>query len=66
MSSKDRDRLDAPPNRRATIAALIAVVVLVGVLLWVAQAIMAHNRLQYCIDSGRHDCLPAEQTGQGG
>ncbi|MBE7219364.1 MAG: hypothetical protein INR64_12895 [Caulobacteraceae bacterium] len=65
MSSKDPDRLDAPPNRRATIAALIAVVVLVGSLLWIAQAIMAHNRLQNCIDSGRHDCLPAEQGGQG-
>lgn len=62
MSSKDPDRLDVPPSsRRATVAALIAVVVLVGSLLWVSQAIMAHNRLQNCIDSGRHDCLPAEQ-----
>jgi hypothetical protein len=47
-------------SSRANLAALAAVVVLVGVLLWVAQAILAHNRLQNCLDSGRRDCLPVD------
>ena len=47
------------PNR-ANIAALIAVVILVALLLWVAQSIMARNKLQNCLDSGRRDCLPVD------
>ena len=47
------------PNR-ANIAALIAVVILAALLLWVAQSIMAHNKLQNCLDSGRRDCLPVD------
>lgn len=39
-------------------AALIVIVLIVGALLWVSQGIVAHNRLQNCVDSGRHDCLP--------
>ncbi len=42
---------------RANVAALIVVVVIVAALLWVAEAIVAHNRLQNCVDSGRRDCL---------
>jgi hypothetical protein len=49
---------------RANIAALIAVALLVAALLWVAQAIVAHNQLQNCIDSGRRTCL-SEGTSTG-
>ena len=53
-----------PRGSRANVAALIAVAVLVGALLWVAQAIVAHNSLQNCIDSGRRTCIDIEQPGQ--
>ncbi|MDX7953594.1 hypothetical protein P7D22_20735 [Lichenihabitans sp. Uapishka_5] len=55
----------ASGNGRATWAALIVIVVVAALLLWVSQAIVAHNRLQNCIDSGRRTCLPAE-PGNGG
>ncbi len=44
-------------SNRGTIAALLAVLVLVGVLYWGIEAIVAHNALQNCIDSGRRDCV---------
>ena len=44
------------PGNRANIAALIAVAVLTAALLWVAMTIVAHNKLQNCIDSGRRNC----------
>jgi hypothetical protein len=50
---------------RSTWAALIAVVVLVLALVWTIQAIVAHNKLQNCVDSGRRDCL-AQPNGDGG
>jgi hypothetical protein len=60
-SRNDSGRPAAPPSgRRAMVAALITVVVLVALLLWVAQSILAHNRLQNCIDSGRRDCVPVD------
>ena len=43
-------------GRRGRIAALIAVVCLAAVLALVGQAIVRHNALQNCIDSGRRDC----------
>lgn len=48
-------------DKRGRIAALAAVVVLVGALFWVMQAVVRHNALQNCLDSGRRDCasLPA-------
>jgi hypothetical protein len=45
------------------VAALLAVAVLVGLLFWVAQSILAHNQLQNCIDSGRRDCVPVDHGG---
>ena len=45
-------------SSRSNLAALIVIVLIVGALLWVAQAIVSHNQLQNCMDSGRHDCLP--------
>ena len=47
-----------PSSSRPTWAALIAIVLVILALVWTAQAIVSHNRLQNCIDSGRHDCLP--------
>lgn len=46
------------PPARQTWAIVIIVVVLVGAVIWTANAIVSHNRLQNCIDSGRHDCVP--------
>lgn len=37
-------------------AALVGVTLLVGALFWALQAIVRHNALQNCIDSGRRDC----------
>ena len=47
------------PNSRGTVAALVAVVVLGVALFWAMSAIRAHNAVQDCIDSGRHDCADA-------
>jgi hypothetical protein len=41
---------------RSTIAALIFIVVLVGGVYWAFEAIVQHNAMQNCIDSGRRDC----------
>lgn len=43
-------------GRRGRIAALIAVAGLVVALALVGQAIVRHNALQNCLDSGRRDC----------
>lgn len=50
----------SPQSRssRSTWAAVLMIVVLGATLLWTAQAIVAHNQLQNCVDSGRRDCLP--------
>lgn len=58
MKSQGESRKQS--GRRGTVAALVAVAVLVALLLWVTQSILAHNRLQNCIDSGRRDCVPVE------
>ena len=51
-----------PPRKktssRQTWATLIIVVALVAAVLWTANAIVNHNSVQNCIDSGRHNCLP--------
>jgi hypothetical protein len=49
--------LPPPRSSRGNIAALIAVLVVAAALIWVAQAIVAHNKLQDCVDSGRRTCL---------
>lgn len=48
---------DKSSKGRANVAALILVALLVAALLWVTQAIVAHNALQNCVDSGRRNCL---------
>ncbi len=44
-------------NGRGKVAALVAVVVLAGALFWAMEAVVRHNALQNCIDSGRRDCV---------
>ena len=58
--AQDHSPSRASGGRRATVAALLAVAVLVALLLWVAQSILAHNKLQNCLDSGRRDCIPVD------
>ncbi len=43
-------------HTRAKIAALLGTAVVLAALLWVAQAVVRHNALQNCVDSGRRDC----------
>lgn len=53
----DRRSPGEPANgNRGRIVALIAVVLLAAVLYGVGQAVVHHNALQNCIDSGRRDC----------
>ncbi len=42
--------------RRGPVAALAFVVVLAVVLYLIGQAIIQHNAVQNCLDSGRRDC----------
>ncbi len=37
--------------------ALIAVIVLAVALFWLVTAMVKHNAVQNCIDSGRRDCV---------
>ena len=53
-------RRPTEPNRRGTVAALVAVVAIGLSLFWAMSAIRAHNAVQDCIDSGRHDCADLE------
>ena len=52
----DPRRPSPPDGRRGRIAALAVVVVLVVALALIGQAIVRHNALQNCLDSGRRDC----------
>ncbi len=52
-------RRPGEPNRRGTVAALVAVVAIGLSLFWAMSAIRSHNAAQDCIDSGRHDCADA-------
>ena len=52
-------RGERPPSRRGTVAALLAVLAIGLALFWAVSAIRAHDAVQDCIDSGRHDCADA-------
>lgn len=41
---------------RGKVAALVTVVLVAGDLFWAMRAVMRHNAVQNCIDSGRRDC----------
>lgn len=42
---------------RGKAAALLAVLAVAGALFWAMEAVVRHNALQDCIDSGRRDCV---------
>ncbi|WP_131115776.1 hypothetical protein [Lichenihabitans psoromatis] len=51
-----RKNSDVGGGRRSTVAALIFVVILIGGVYCAFQAIVQHNAMQNCLDSGRRDC----------
>jgi hypothetical protein len=66
---------DPAPNndghhRRVMLIAIICVVLLLGVMLWVVQMIIAQQKLERCLAAGRRDCLrievPSRYGGQEG
>ena len=56
MSSPDDRGRRQGGSRRGPVAALVFVAVLAVVLYLVGQAIIQHNAVQNCLDSGRRDC----------
>lgn len=58
MTQEDdrRRRDERVASGRGRIVALVFVVLLVAALVLIGQAIVRHNALQNCIDSGRRDC----------
>ena len=58
MAESGRGQAGGGPAQggRGKIAALLGSVVVVGALLWAMQAMVRHNALQNCLDSGRRDC----------
>ena len=47
-----------PPGGRGPAVALVAIVLLAAALFFLISAIVRHNAVQNCIDSGRRDCVP--------
>ena len=43
-------------NERGKIAALAVVALLAAALFWAMQAVVRHNGVQNCLNSGRRDC----------
>lgn len=41
---------------RGKMSAVLAVLAVAGALFWALEAVVRHNALQDCIDSGRRDC----------
>ncbi len=52
-----------PSGNRSAIAGLLAVVVIAAALFWLITALVKHNQIQNCIDSGRRDCVPLPGDG---
>jgi hypothetical protein len=51
-------------NGRANLFALIAVVALIALGYLAFNYIDQQRKLQNCIDSGRHNCLPLDKSGR--
>ena len=47
-------------GRRASVAALLAVLLIGLALYWTVSAIRAHDAVQNCLDAGRHDCAESD------
>lgn len=56
MTQDDERRPPGKRGARGRIVALVFALALAGALVLIGQAIVRHNALQNCIDSGRRDC----------
>jgi hypothetical protein len=51
---------DARDRRAATVFLLVAAALLVGVGVWLVDALIAARRADECIAAGRRNCIPLE------
>ena len=61
MSGEDNE---PEPSGRGNLFALIAVVVLIALGYLAFNYIDQQRKLQDCINSGRHNCLPLDKSGR--
>ena len=64
MSGPGGEDDEPGPNGRANLFALIAVVALIALGYLAFNHIDQQRKLQNCIDSGRHNCLPLDNSGR--
>lgn len=57
----DHDLEDRRHHRRVMTIAFVAVIILLGAMVWVAQMIIAQQKLERCLSTGRRDCLIIEK-----
>ena len=62
MSRPDGEDDEPDRNGRANLFALIAVVILIALGYLAFNWIDQQRKLQDCIDSGRHNCLPPDTS----
>lgn len=65
MSDSDREQLPTPEQeardrRAANIFLLVAAVALVGIGVWLGNALVAARKADDCISAGRRNCNPIE------
>lgn len=49
-----------PPSRRAALAAMVAIVLLVLGGVWLVRTMHANSRLEDCLMQGRRNCAPVK------
>ncbi|MGE3245339.1 MAG: hypothetical protein AB7F96_05850 [Beijerinckiaceae bacterium] len=54
------DEQSGPAHRRAMAFAALAVIALLAAMIWVVQLIVAQQKLERCLQTGRRDCLQIE------
>jgi hypothetical protein len=52
------DEEDEGSRRATNIGLLLAAVVIIGVGIWLVNALVDYNRLELCLESGRRNCNP--------
>jgi hypothetical protein len=65
MSFDHREPPSSPPederdHRAATVFLLVAAALLIGVGVWLVDAMIAARRADECIAAGRRNCIPLE------